>query len=241
MPVTSSSSSVKRWPATEAVLDALRAWAEAEAAARPDLEALGYFGSYARGDEGFGSDLDLVAVVAASSLPRMERPRLWQAESLPVPTDLLVYTADEWESLQEDGGRFARVLATETVWLVDRWPARREARMSGRSPSSDSSAREDPKSTGITRGIGAFMTRDWPAARDAKDAYWAERVGRLGPLEALRCNLRKWLIPSCICMDDRQRFPARAPAAPGPKPCGGADRAATDRQDDARAGGRRQA
>ena len=30
------------------------------------------------------------------------------------------------------------------------------------------------------------MARDWQRARDAKDAYWAERVGRLGPLEALR-------------------------------------------------------
>ena len=30
------------------------------------------------------------------------------------------------------------------------------------------------------------MARDWQRARDAKDAYWAERVGRLGPLEAMR-------------------------------------------------------
>ena len=38
----------------------------------------------------------------------------------------------------------------------------------------------------ITRGIHAFMARDWQGARDAKDAYWAERVRRLGPREALR-------------------------------------------------------
>lgn len=30
------------------------------------------------------------------------------------------------------------------------------------------------------------MARDWTAVRDAKDAYWAERVGRLGPAEGLR-------------------------------------------------------
>ena len=29
------------------------------------------------------------------------------------------------------------------------------------------------------------MARDWQSARDAKDAYWAERVQRLGPLEAI--------------------------------------------------------
>lgn len=38
----------------------------------------------------------------------------------------------------------------------------------------------------ITRGIGEFMARDWHSARDAKDAYWTERVRRLGPLEAMR-------------------------------------------------------
>ena len=38
----------------------------------------------------------------------------------------------------------------------------------------------------ITRGIREFMSRDWQAARDAKDTYWAERVRRLGPSEALR-------------------------------------------------------
>jgi len=158
--VTSSSSSVKRWPTREDVLDGLRAWAAAEAERRPELEALGYFGSYARGDEGFGSDLDLVAVVTRSSLPFMERARDWQTETLPVPADLLVYTAEEWEALRTGAGRFSMVLATETVWLV----------------------REDR----ITRGIRAFMNRDWQRARDAKDAYWTERVQRLGPLEALR-------------------------------------------------------
>ena len=30
------------------------------------------------------------------------------------------------------------------------------------------------------------MARDWQSARDAKDAYWAKRVQRLGPLEAMR-------------------------------------------------------
>ena len=160
MPVTSSSSSVKRWPTREAVLDGLRAWAAAEAKRRRELKALGYFGSYARGDEGFGSDLDLVAVVTRSPLPFIERARDWKTETLPVPADLLVYTVEEWEALRVGASRFARVLAIETVWLV----------------------REDT----ITRGIRAFMARDWQRARDAKDAYWAERVQRLGPLEALR-------------------------------------------------------
>ena len=38
----------------------------------------------------------------------------------------------------------------------------------------------------ITRGISDFLARDWEAARDAKDDYWAERIARLGPIEGLR-------------------------------------------------------
>jgi len=116
--VTSSSSSVKRWPKREAVLAGLRDWAAAEAKRRPELQALGCFGSYARGDDGFGSDLDLVAVVARSPLPFTERARDWDTGTLPVQADLLVYTAEEWAALRNGGTRFARVLAAETVWLV---------------------------------------------------------------------------------------------------------------------------
>ena len=38
----------------------------------------------------------------------------------------------------------------------------------------------------ITRGIRAYVSRDWEAARDSKDRYWAERIARLGPGEGLR-------------------------------------------------------
>ena len=38
----------------------------------------------------------------------------------------------------------------------------------------------------ITRGIREFVARDWAAVRESKDAYWAARIARLGPLEAFR-------------------------------------------------------
>jgi hypothetical protein len=38
----------------------------------------------------------------------------------------------------------------------------------------------------ISRGIREFVSRDWAAARNSKDTYWAERIARLGPLEGLR-------------------------------------------------------
>ena len=96
----------------------MRAWAATQAARRPDLIRLGYFGSYARGDWGVGSDLDLIAIVRSSSLPFERRANDWPTEELPVPTDLLVYTEQEWEQLRREGGRFARTVEAEAVWLL---------------------------------------------------------------------------------------------------------------------------
>jgi hypothetical protein len=38
----------------------------------------------------------------------------------------------------------------------------------------------------ITRGLREFVGRDWNAVRESKDAYWAARIERLGPIEGLR-------------------------------------------------------
>ena len=120
MPVTSSTSSIKRWPDTEAVLSAADAWAREAAEQRKDLIALGYFGSYARGDAGFGSDLDLIAVVRTDNRPSTERGRDWRTETLPVPADLLVFTLREWKRLAAEGSRFGQTLRAEAQWLVKR-------------------------------------------------------------------------------------------------------------------------
>lgn len=56
MPVRSSTSSVLKWPDAESVRRALVAWVAEEAPRHPGLLRLGYFGSYARGDWGVGSN-----------------------------------------------------------------------------------------------------------------------------------------------------------------------------------------
>ena len=117
MPVRSLNSSVIKWPDLEAVREAIGLWAKAEVPKHPDLIRLGYFGSYARGEWGVGSDLDLIAIVEESSEAFERRNLSWSLTSLPVPSDLLVYTQAEWESLKEKGGRFARTLSRETVWI----------------------------------------------------------------------------------------------------------------------------
>lgn len=115
MPVRSLSSSVLRWPDRQTVDRAVREWALRLAQERPDLVAVGYFGSYARGDWGVGSDVDLVVVLAGTALPFERRAAELDATTLPVPADVLVYTRDEWRHLsQEPAGRR---LGKDLVWV----------------------------------------------------------------------------------------------------------------------------
>lgn len=118
MPVKSSSSSVLKWPNAADVRAAAREWARREQRARPQLVRLGFFGSYARGDAGVGSDLDLVAVVREADQPFERRAAAWDLTTLPVPADLLVYAEPEWQRLTETESKFARMLKNEVVWLV---------------------------------------------------------------------------------------------------------------------------
>lgn len=115
MPVRSLSSRVVRWPDAAAVRTAAAAWAEAVAREAPEVLRVGYRGSYARGDWGVGSDLDLVVVVERSGERFERRAAAWDTTDLPVPVDLLVYAVDEWDRL-----RAGRRGTDEPVWLYER-------------------------------------------------------------------------------------------------------------------------
>jgi uncharacterized protein len=117
MPVRSLNSSVIKWPDLKAVRQAIGQWAKEEVRKHTGLIRLGYFGAYARGEWGVGSDLDLIAIVTEPPEAFERRNLSWSLTSLPVPSDLLVYTLAEWESLDKKGGRFARTLSRETVWI----------------------------------------------------------------------------------------------------------------------------
>ena len=119
MPVKSLSSSVRTWPDAREVEAAVRAWSRRIAAAHPEVLRVGYFGSYARGDWGVGSDLDVVIVVARSDQPFISRAARWPIEELPVPADVLVYTREEWERIDPDS-RLGRILREEVRWVWER-------------------------------------------------------------------------------------------------------------------------
>lgn len=118
MPIRSLHSSVMRWPGQAEVLEAARAWLRRLTSERPDLTAAGVFGSYARGDAAFGSDLDLVIVLSDSDLPFERRAATFEHESLPVAVDLVAYTLEDWRRLTGNPSPFFRSLSRDVLWLV---------------------------------------------------------------------------------------------------------------------------
>jgi len=117
MPVRSSNSPVLKWPGKTEVLGSLWDWLQAQQSRHPELVRLGYAGSYARGDWGVGSDLDLIAIVTGTTEPFHRRGLSWDVNALPVPVDLLIYTVSEWEAIIAEQSRFARTIQREAVWI----------------------------------------------------------------------------------------------------------------------------
>jgi hypothetical protein len=117
MPVRSLHSSVHKWPDRTQVDAAARSWAAEMVRQHPEVVQLGYFGSYARGDWGVGSDLDMIALITHSDVPFTQRPLAWNLLNLPVPAEIVIYTLAEWQRLQAEGRRLARVIADEAVWI----------------------------------------------------------------------------------------------------------------------------
>jgi predicted nucleotidyltransferase len=116
MPVRSLSSSVLKWPDAHSVDEVVRLWTQRALNRRDDVLRIGYFGSYARGDWGVGSDLDVTIILENSQQPFEKRSMAWDTLELPVPTDVLVYTQEEWQSLSPQR-RFHQTLRRETVWV----------------------------------------------------------------------------------------------------------------------------
>ena len=82
------------------------------------MEQVGFFGSYARGNWGVGSDVDLLLIVQHCSEPFIRRAADWDTTTttLPVPADILIYSRDEWERLK-DPSPFFQTMSREVVWV----------------------------------------------------------------------------------------------------------------------------
>ena len=118
MPVRLLTSSVLKWVDAKTVDGAMRCWAEKVAHDKKAVLKIGYFGSYARGDWGVGSDLDLIIIVGNSEKPFERRSAEWDVTELPVSADVIVYTAAEWQSLSNR--RFYQTVMREAIWVYQR-------------------------------------------------------------------------------------------------------------------------
>lgn len=118
MPVRSLNSVVFKWPDRETVLAAARAWAASLRQRDPLVETVACVGSYARGDWGVGSDLDLIVILSESQLAAGQRYARYYPDGLPVPADLWVYTRAEWDALARQSPALAGRLGQEMLPLA---------------------------------------------------------------------------------------------------------------------------
>lgn len=119
MPVRSLNSAVLIWPDREVVLKAFQAWIR-KYEHNPDIIRIGYYGSYARGDWGVGSDLDVLILIEDSQVRLYERSRAFDLTELPVPTDIIIYTLPEWDSMARAGQPFWRKVSAEIIWVFSK-------------------------------------------------------------------------------------------------------------------------
>ena len=117
MPVRLLNSSVIKWPDENQVLSSLQKWIEVILPMNKEILQIGYFGSYARGDWGVGSDLDIVIILRQSNLPFGKRNQVWEEHILPVPTDVLIYTQEEWEKMRVEESLFFSRMNREIKWV----------------------------------------------------------------------------------------------------------------------------
>lgn len=117
MPIRSLHSSVLKWPDEHQVVGAFWKWAEQIARLHDNVVRIGYFGSYARGDWGVGSDLDIVILLDSSEDPFMHRASGFDLQDLPVPADVLVYTLEEWKSFRARQPGYEN-LYSEIKWML---------------------------------------------------------------------------------------------------------------------------
>lgn len=120
MPVRDLKSPILIWPDADSVISAADAWAESLRLRRDDVLAVALIGSYARGDWGVGSDLDLVIIVEECATPFWERGRDFDLSELPVPAEALIFTLEEWRARSKEPDRFFEEVADHAVWLYGR-------------------------------------------------------------------------------------------------------------------------
>lgn len=83
----------------------------------PEVVRIILFGSFARGDYGVRSDLDLLVVLAHSNRPAQERLTDFLSHAQTYPTDMLLLTQAELELRLAEGDPFLKRAVSEGILL----------------------------------------------------------------------------------------------------------------------------
>ena len=113
-----SSNSVKVVFADKAnVLRQLKNYAKSIKRTHPEVERVGYFGSYANDTYGPASDVDLLIILRRSDRRFLDRIPDYIPENLSVSCDVFPYTVEEIENMKQEGNLWVRHILGEVVWL----------------------------------------------------------------------------------------------------------------------------
>ncbi len=113
-----SSSSVKVVFADKAnVLRQLKDYTKSIKRANPEVERLGYFGSYANDTYGPASDVDLLIILRQSDKRFLDRIPDFLTDNLSICCDVFPYTREEIEKIKQDGNPWICHVLKEVVWL----------------------------------------------------------------------------------------------------------------------------
>lgn len=118
MPKSSLNSvKIKSVPRDE-LIAALRAWAARLKNKHPEVDRVGLFGSYARGDYTPASDADVLIVVSQTDQASpFGRASKYHPQSIPVGCEIIVYTEDELARRQSQNDPWIRQILGEVIWL----------------------------------------------------------------------------------------------------------------------------
>lgn len=99
------------------VLHQLKDYAKSLKRTRPEVERVGYFGSYANDTYGPASDVDLLIILRQSDKRFLDRIPDFLPDNLSICCDVFPYTSEEIERMKQDGNPWIRHVLSEVVWL----------------------------------------------------------------------------------------------------------------------------
>jgi len=99
------------------VLRQLKDYSESIKRTHPEVERMGYFGSYANDTYGPASDVDLLIILRNSSMRFLDRIPNFIPDSLSIGCDVFPYTSEEIKRMKQDGNPWICHILEEVVWL----------------------------------------------------------------------------------------------------------------------------